>query len=139
METGGVEAKSGGRDGRMDSFIFLVDLAYISPPPEADTKTNGLSSRSYKTSPPIHLAPLRRLPPPSPAAVVVAAATPGSARLAIECKCKTLKRRANLLNVLSDVKSRALVPGHDKKRRASRPNIKINDEAGTLMSVMFCK
>lgn len=36
----------------MDSFIFLVDLAYISPPPEADTKTNGLSSRSYKTSPP---------------------------------------------------------------------------------------
>jgi CCR4-NOT transcriptional regulation complex NOT5 subunit len=36
----------------MDSFIFLVDLAYISPPPEADTKTNGLSSRSYKTSSP---------------------------------------------------------------------------------------
>ena len=37
---------------RMDSFIFPVDLAYISPPPEADTKTNGLSSRSCKTSPP---------------------------------------------------------------------------------------
>lgn len=131
METraGGVEARAAGETGgRMDSFIFLVDLAYISPPPEADTKTNGLSSRSYKTSPPIHLAPLRRLSPPPPAAVV-AAATPGPARLAIECKCKTLKRRANLLNVLSDVKSRALVPGHDKKRRASRPSIKINGDA----------
>lgn len=64
------EARAGGRDGRMDSFIFLVDLAYISPPPEADTKTNGLSSRSYKTSPPstspLFAASRRRLPPPFP-------------------------------------------------------------------------
>jgi len=52
----------------MDSFIFLVDLAYISPPPEADTKTNGLSSRSYKTSSPIQLALLRSLSPRRPLA-----------------------------------------------------------------------
>jgi len=86
----------------MDSFIFLVDLAYISPPPEADTKTNGLSSRSYKTSSPstsLFSAASRRaaLPPPS---------RRPPALLAIECKCKTPKRRANLLGVLSDGKSR---------------------------------
>lgn len=61
----------------MDSFIFLVDLAYISPPPEADTKTNGLSSRSYKTSPPpTTLALLRRLSPPPSAATAAAAVAP---------------------------------------------------------------
>lgn len=70
---GGKRARAGAGatgGGRMDSFIFLVDLAYISPPPEADTKTNGLSSRSYKTSPPttspFSAASRHRLPPPPP-------------------------------------------------------------------------
>lgn len=104
-------------DGRMDSFIFLVDLAYISPPPEADTKTNGLSSRSYKTSPPNH-------PRPSPLPLATAfCRRRRPARLAIECKCKTLKRRANLLNVLSDVKSRALVSGTTTKSGGHRGRV----------------
>lgn len=52
------ETVAGGGGRRMDSFIFPVDLAYISPPPlEADTKTNGLSSRSCKTSPSPPLVP----------------------------------------------------------------------------------
>lgn len=58
------EGGYGGGGRRMDSFIFPVDLAYISPPPEADTKTNGLSSRSCKTSPPRSLPPPAVLPSP---------------------------------------------------------------------------
>lgn len=49
---------SGGR--QEDGFIYLSRRSslYFTAPPEADTKTNGLSSRSCKTSPP---------PPPPPA------------------------------------------------------------------------
>lgn len=49
-----------GRGGRQeDGFIYLSRRSslYFTAPPEADTKTNGLSSRSCKTSPP---------PPPPP-------------------------------------------------------------------------
>lgn len=122
---------AGGR--RMDSFIFLVDLAYISPPlppppapPEADTKTNGLSSRSYKTSPPSTSPSF----PTLLAAVAACYHRHPIARLPIECKCKTLKRRANFLNVLSSMTSRALVSS--KKWPASWPVIKINDNARYL-------
>lgn len=48
-----------GRGGRQeDGFIYLSRRSslYFTAPPEADTKTNGLSSRSCKTS----------LPPPPP-------------------------------------------------------------------------
>lgn len=109
---------SGRTGGRMDSFIFLVDLAYISPPPEADTKTNGLSSRSYKTSPPSTSPyPARRSPTRARRRRRRYRCAPPPPRLAIECKCKTLKRRANLLGVLSDAKSRALVwRPRDKKQ-----------------------
>lgn len=50
---------SGGR--QEDGFIYLSRRSslYFTAPPEADTKTNGLSSRSCKTSPP---------PPPPPPA-----------------------------------------------------------------------
>lgn len=51
-----------GRGGRQeDGFIYLSRRSslYFTAPPEADTKTNGLSSRSCKTSPP---------PPPPPPA-----------------------------------------------------------------------
>lgn len=43
----------GGRRGQEDGFIYLSRRSslYFTAPPEADTKTNGLSSRSCKTSP----------------------------------------------------------------------------------------
>lgn len=61
----------GGRRGQEDGFIYLSRRSSLyftarAPPPpplEADTKTNGLSSRSCKTSRPPRAPPNRVCPP----------------------------------------------------------------------------
>jgi len=100
VETGGSE--DGGR--REDGFIYLSRRSslYFTAPPRQILRR--MVSRADLTK--HHPQPLR------PSSLPLATAfhrCRHPARLAIECKCKTLKRRANLLNVLSDVKSRALV------------------------------